>query len=341
MAATADPEVATRFTAIPPYTQPIMPWRPEYGGPEDRGQTVHVGNDVYVYMAPDYGLGTNSVFAITPDGVMVLETQLLPAIAEDVIASIRERTDKPIRYASISHHHPDHVLGSAAFTAAGAEIVSSYHTARLVDSHTFWYQMFLNGVYGGQLPMGYMVPRSTYVRSQQLWLGRARIQQFELTDSTTVSGESTDNTATWFPEARALHLSDTLLSRMHAFFCDGASVPDWLEQLRQLRELVAELRPRVLLPGHGEPGGPELIDEQEHYLLTVRSMVMDYTQGGEAPLTPDASDRLRADIKAEFPTHRNEMALDISLSLIQYVGPQAFLTGQPNAARIAPMPVFL
>jgi glyoxylase-like metal-dependent hydrolase (beta-lactamase superfamily II) len=158
----------------------------------------------------------------------VLETQLLPHLAEDAIGSIRQRTDQPIRYASICHHHPDHTLGSAKFIEAGAELVSSYFTARLIDSHTFWYMMFLNGIYGGQLPTGYVVPKSTYSRSRQLWLGRHRVQQFELTDSTTPSGESSDNTATWFPEARALHVSDTLLSGMHAFFCDGATDPDWI-----------------------------------------------------------------------------------------------------------------
>jgi glyoxylase-like metal-dependent hydrolase (beta-lactamase superfamily II) len=342
MAATTVPtEVATRFTAVPPFTQPVMPWRPEYGGPEDRGRTVHAGGDIYVYMSPDYGLTTNSVYAITPDGVMVLETLLLPELARDVIADIRQRTDKPIRYASISHHHPDHSLGADVFIEAGAELISSYFTARLIDSHTFWYMMYLNGIYGGQLPGRYTVPKSTYTRSRQLWLGRQRVQQFELTDSTTVSGESSDNTATWFPDARALHVADTLLSGMHAFFCDGTSVPDWLEQLRQLRELVAELRPRVLLPGHGLPGDAGLIDEQERYLLTVRSMVMDYTQGGEAPLSSEASGRLRADIIAEFPEHRNPLALDISLGLIQLVGPQAFLVGQPTGTRIAPFPAFL
>jgi len=342
MAALTSPaEVETRFTAVAPYSQPIMPWRPEYGGPDDKGETIHAGGDIYVYMAPNYGLTTNSVFSIGTDGVMVLETLMLPRLAEEAIASIRERTDKPIRYASISHHHPDHVLGAAKFAEAGAEITSSYFTARLIDSHTFWYMMFLNGIYGGQLPGGYVVPSNRYSKSRQLWIGRQRIQQFEISDSTTPAGESSDNTATWFPEARALHVGDMLLSKMHAFFCDGASVPDWLEELRQLRELAAELRPRVLIPGHGVPGDVGLIDEQERYLLSVRSMVMDYTQGGEAPLTNEARDALRADIKAEFPEHRNDMALDISLSLVQMVGPQAFLVGQPSGRKPAPIPAFL
>src|SRR5688572_972152 len=99
-AITVPSEVTTRFTAVPPFTQPVMPWRPEYGGPEDRGTTVHVGDDIYVYTAPDYAMCTNSIYAITPDGVIVLETLLLPSLAEDVIAGIRQRTNQPIRYAS-------------------------------------------------------------------------------------------------------------------------------------------------------------------------------------------------------------------------------------------------
>jgi hypothetical protein len=138
-----------------------------------------------------------------------------------------------------------------------------------------------------------------------------------------------------------LHVADTVLSRTHAFFSDGSIVPDWLEQHLQLGELVAELRPRMLVPGHGAPADVDLIAEQEHYLLTVRTVVMDYTQGGETSLSDEARGRLRADIKAEFPEHGNEMALDISLSLIQMVGSQAFLVGQPTEARIASVPAFI
>jgi glyoxylase-like metal-dependent hydrolase (beta-lactamase superfamily II) len=340
MATTVPDEVTTRFTAIPPFAEPVTPWRPEYGGPEDRGESFHVVDDIYVYTAPDYGLGANSTYAITPDGVIVLDTLLLPSHAEDVVAHIRQRTDQPIRYASISHHHPDHTLGAGVFVAAGAELVSSYFTARMIDSHAFWYLMFLNGIFGGQLPESYVVPRNTYARSRQLWLGRQRIQQFELADSTRPAGESLDSTATWFPDARALHVGDTLLSGMHVYFSDGVSVADWLEELRRLRELVAELQPRVLLPGHGKPGDASLIDEQERYLLTMRSLVMDYTRGGEAPLTEEASARLRADIVGAFPEYRNLMAVDDNLGLIQMVGPQGFLQGHPAAMGAAPAPVF-
>ncbi len=222
----ADTNPAGQFFAAPPMAAPVMPWRPEYGTIDDLGETVHVGGDVYVYSSPDYTVDVNTVYAITPDGVVVLDSQLLPRQAEAVLADIRARTDKPIRYVSNSHHHPDHTFGNLVFQEAGAELVSSYFTARMIDGSAFWYLMFLSGMWGEHLPRGYAVPRNTFVRSRELWLGKAAVQLFEFADSTTVSGESVDMTMAWFPQSKVLHVGDTVWPGSHTFFADGTSVPD-------------------------------------------------------------------------------------------------------------------
>jgi glyoxylase-like metal-dependent hydrolase (beta-lactamase superfamily II) len=149
-----------QFFAAPPMAEPVLPWRPEYGSIEDPGETVHVGGDVYVYSSPDYSLDVNTVFAITGDGVVVVDSHLLPRHAAAVVREIHQRTDQPIRYVTNSHHHPDHVFGNLVFREQGAEIVSSYFTARMVDASAFWYLMFLSGVWGEHLPRTYAV-RST------------------------------------------------------------------------------------------------------------------------------------------------------------------------------------
>src|SRR5215207_5223564 len=156
-----------QFFAVPPFMGPVIPWRPEYGSIDDEGTITDVGGDVYVYSSPDYAIDVNTVYAITPDGVMVLDSQLLPRHAEAVIRDIRARTDRPIRYVSNSHHHPDHVFGNDLFAAEGAELVSSNFTARMIDSSSFWYLMFLAGVCGEHLPRRYVVPRTTFVRSRE------------------------------------------------------------------------------------------------------------------------------------------------------------------------------
>lgn len=330
-----------QFFAAPPMAAPVLPWRPEYGGIEDTGETVDVRGDVYVYSSPDYTLDVNSVFVLTPDGVVVLDTQLLPRHAEAVIREIRARTDKPIRYVSNSHHHPDHTFGNPVFLEQGAELVSSYFTARMIDGSAFWYLMFLSGVWGEHLPPAYAVPRETFVRSRELWVGKTAIQLFEFTDSTTVAGESVDVTMAWLPQAKVLHVADVVWPGAHTFFADGTSVPDWFIQLGHLRELIKDLKPRVIVPGHGAPGDAGMIDAQERYLRAVARMVENYCRGGEAPLTDEDKAKLRQDIINEFPEHRNHIPLDISLQLLQMLGPVAFLVGRPDGATAARLPTFL
>ena len=329
------------FFAAPPMAAPVLPWRPEYGTIDDEGEVVDVGGDVYVYSSPDYALDVNTVYALTPDGVVVLDSQLLPRHAEAVIRDIRARTDKPIRYVCNSHHHPDHVFGNSTFSAEGAELVSSYFTARMIDGSSFWYLMFLSGVWGGHLPQGYAVPRTTFVRSRELWLGKTAVQLFEFTDSTTVAGESVDVTMAWFPQAKVLHVADVLWPGAHTFFADGTSVPDWFIQLSHVRDLVGDLKPKVIVPGHGAPGDAGMIDAQERYLRTVSRIVDEYCRGGEAPLTDEGKAKLRQEIVNAFPEHRNHIALDISLQLLQMLGPVAFLVGRPDGATAARLPTFL
>jgi cyclase len=258
-----------------------------------------------------------------------------------VLADIRARTDKPIRYVTNSHHHPDHMAGSATFLEGGTELVASNFTARLIDAFAFWYLFFLRGIYGEHLPMAYRVPTSTFVRSKELWLGKTAVQLFEFTDSTTVAGESVDVTMAWFPQSKVLHVADTLWPGSHTFFVDGTSIPDWYIQLGHIRELVNELEPRVIVPGHGAPGDAGMIDAQERYLRAVGRMVEEYCRGGEVQLTDEAKAKLRQEIINEFPEHRNPLPLDITLQKHQMVGPIGFLLGRPDGASAARLPTFL
>jgi len=211
----------------------------------------------------------------------------------------------------------------------------------MIDGSSFWYLMFLSGVWGGHLPQGYAVPRTTFVRSRELWLGKTAVQLFEFTDSTTVAGESVDVTMAWFPKAKVLHVADVVWPGSHTFFADGTSVPDWFIQLDHLRDLVNELKPKVIVPGHGAPGDIGMIDAQERYLRAVARMVEDYCRGGEIALTDEAKGKLRQDIVNEFPEYRNHIPLDISLQLLQMLGPVAFLVGRPDASTAPRLPVFL
>src|SRR5690349_23350249 len=72
----------------------------------------------------------NTGIIIGDDGVMVIDTQATPVMAQDVIRRIREVTDKPIRYVLLSHYHAVRVLGASAYGAE--QIIASHDTYDLI-----------------------------------------------------------------------------------------------------------------------------------------------------------------------------------------------------------------
>ena len=89
-----------------------------------------VASELYFFF--DYA-GSNSVFLVTDDGVLVIDTREHPDLGQDLIDRIRQVTNKPIRWVVNSHFHGDHTFGNAAFKAAGVTFVAQKETARLMQ----------------------------------------------------------------------------------------------------------------------------------------------------------------------------------------------------------------
>src|SRR3979411_1136059 len=75
--------------------------------------------------------GSNNIWIVFEDYVLVYDANF-PKEAGDVIAAIRETTDKPIRYVLDSHHHGDHAYGNAVFANEGATIIAQRNCANLL-----------------------------------------------------------------------------------------------------------------------------------------------------------------------------------------------------------------
>jgi glyoxylase-like metal-dependent hydrolase (beta-lactamase superfamily II) len=78
---------------------------------------VKVTNDVYAAIGQN-GVFGNGSFIVTQDYVVVVDTQLRPTWARDMISEIKKVTDKPVRYVINTHWHSDHTLGNQAYVAA-------------------------------------------------------------------------------------------------------------------------------------------------------------------------------------------------------------------------------
>src|SRR5262249_27684370 len=75
--------------------------------------------------------GSNNIWIVFEYYVLCYDATF-PKEACDVISAIRMTTDEPIRYVMDSHHHGDHAYGNAVFSKAGATVISSANTARIL-----------------------------------------------------------------------------------------------------------------------------------------------------------------------------------------------------------------
>jgi cyclase len=64
--------------------------------------------------------GSNCVFLVTDDGVLLIDTRTHPREGRDLLARIRKVTDKPVKWVINSHFHGDHHMGNVVFKELGA-----------------------------------------------------------------------------------------------------------------------------------------------------------------------------------------------------------------------------
>jgi glyoxylase-like metal-dependent hydrolase (beta-lactamase superfamily II) len=89
-----------------------------------------VTDDLYFFF--DFS-GSNSVFLVTEEGVLVIDTRTHPRDGRDLLDRIRKVTDKPVKWVINSHFHGDHYMGNSVFKELGATFVAQEETARIMQ----------------------------------------------------------------------------------------------------------------------------------------------------------------------------------------------------------------
>ena len=186
----------------------------------------------------------NSGVVVGDDSVLVVDAQATPAMAADVLARIRQVTDKPVRHVVLTHYHAVRVLGASGYQ--GAEIIASNATRDLIvergeQDMASEIGRFPRLFRGKESIPGLTWPHVTFQERMTLWLGRREVQIVHVGRSHTAG-----DTVVWLPQERVLFSGDVVEFGATPY-CGDAHFADWPATLAAVEALGAE----ALVPGRG------------------------------------------------------------------------------------------
>ncbi|MFD8384405.1 MBL fold metallo-hydrolase [Streptomyces sp. NPDC059679] len=245
----------------------------EYRLPEPVVRTAHareLARDLVVIpnrgvqLVPNVGIigGTHSV--------LVVETGMGAGNAAAVLKFAADHAGGRTLYLTTTHFHPEHAFGAQEFAGEATYLVNKAQAEDLATKGPGYLEMFrgLGEPVARQLEgVELVAPDLVYDTSYDLDLG-GRVVRLRATGRAHSKGDQ----VVTVPDAGVMFTGDLAEAGQFAIFPwfpphdTDVSGTRWIEVMRHL----AAEDPRVVVPGHGDIGGPQLLADVSDYLLSLR-----------------------------------------------------------------------
>ncbi len=193
--------------------------------------------------------GCNASFVNTREGVVMIDTPMVPADAirwRDEIAKFG-----PVRYLINSEPHPDHFSGNFFF---GGTVVGHEGTREtILKASPNQFKGMLQQ--GGPVPadFAFRAPTLTLSERMTLYLGDHAFQLINF------PGHTPYQVAVVVPEEGVVFTSDNVVNGVPPFMHQALPF-EWIKSLKKMKKLGA----RIMVPGHGGVCPTQYLDEMIH-----------------------------------------------------------------------------
>lgn len=260
---------------------------------------------VYAAIATDevWSLGNAGIVDLG-DVSLVFDTFSSPQAATELKQVAEQLTGHPVGWVINSHWHGDHWMGNQIFCPE-SRIIATSHTRQLIEKSAGQLSASIERLPAGIRSVREKAAAEADFEKQQALLQRAAVLESELEilkvfDLTLPQitfekmltfygpcrpvsllcygeGHTESDAILWLPEEKILFAGDLLLNHEHSWMGDGDPTL-WTTYINRL----ADLHPRLVLPGHGAPGGEEMIPVFQGYLHDVMRLVEDAVVAGKS-----------------------------------------------------------
>ncbi len=264
---------------------------PEEAPPAARGPTIKA------YTASEQGFLVDSYAVVDGGEILLIDTQLVKPEVEKFIELVKG-LDGKVTTIYITHPHPDHVMGAQWLLAAfpEAKLVAAPATVEILEASADKTLAFMKSkeYFGGALKD---VLADRAVIPSQLAGDTLKVGGTELKVLSYPDAEAKTAHPLYEPKTGSLFTGDIAYDKVHAWLKDTPP-KGWIAALEDLKKLGA----RQVYPGHGEPGGPELLDATLQYLRDFESAVA----------ASKSQKELAAAVKAKYPDYRLPIIVDVA-----------------------------
>lgn len=248
--------------------------------------------------------GANAVAVLGEGETLVVDPLVAPAYAREVAFHLASRKAGRVKTVVATHHHTDHSVGASAFALRCAEVVAHAAAADRMAAEQpaiLRERKALPGLrwlFADAVPAA---PTRTVTEPLELSVGGVRAIVRPCGPAHTPGDLRVD-----LPDLGVVVTGDLLFHGYHPNL-EHADLDGWK---RSLEELLSEPAGTTFVPGHGGPGGHEIVEAQLAWFDAAREEVRRSVAGGGGE--GEVVERL----KARFPSHRLEAVLPTAVRVL-------------------------